>query len=92
MEDDWRPRCTPFWYLQNDELWEVPEADRLEYRAGKPEPKVTALRASAHGGFPEPVDAALRADSILLRQAAQLLLDRHFEPSTRRSRAAAGLT
>lgn len=71
----------PFWYLRNDRVWEVPEAGQLDTRAGKPEPRITALRATAHGGFPADIDSLLRAEPSLVRQAAELLLDRHFETS-----------
>lgn len=71
----------PFWYLQTDLLWEVPEGPELDHREGKTEPKITSLRAKARGGFPEPVDTALRDEPGLLIRAAQLLLNRHFEPS-----------
>ena len=71
----------PFWYLRTDGLWEVPQAGQLEQRAGKLQPKVTAMRQRATGGLPAEFDQRLREDPQLLRDAAQALLDRHFEPS-----------
>lgn len=71
----------PFWYLQTDGLWEIPDRNALEMRVGKSEPKVSSLRAHARGGFPKPVDDALRGKPEFLVRAARLLLDRHFEPS-----------
>lgn len=79
----------PWWYLRSDGLWEVPGGDALQHRGGKSEPKITALRAGGVGRFPAAVDAMLRKDAELVREAAQVLLNRHFEPSLHAAIAAA---
>ena len=69
----------PYWHLQTDGVWELPNAASME-RTAKQFPTVEALRTSA-GRIPEPYATALAADPRLAEQAVQLLLDEHFEPS-----------
>ncbi len=69
----------PFWYLQSDGVWELPQADRMA-RNAKGFPTMDAFRACA-GRIPESYARALAADPALARRAVQLLLDQHFEPS-----------
>jgi putative restriction endonuclease len=69
----------PFWYLQSDGVWELPQADRMA-RNAKGFPTMDAFRACA-GRIPEPYASALAADPALAERAVQLLLDEHFEPS-----------
>lgn len=71
----------PFWHLQRDGLWDIPEREELQQAAGGGRPTTRALRAGAHGGLPEGVDRMVREDPELLRHGAHALLDRHFEPS-----------
>jgi putative restriction endonuclease len=53
----------PFWRLQNDGLWEVKSDAPLRLRQGHADPTVSSLRESnARGGFPEDIEALLRAD------------------------------
>lgn len=69
----------PFWYLQSDGVWELPQADRMP-RNAKGFPTMAAFRTCA-GRIPEPYASALAADPVLAERAVQLLLDEHFEPS-----------
>jgi len=62
-----------FWRLRNDGLWEVVTPAKLPARSGDKEPKVTALREHASGGFVEPVHRRLAGDENLRREAATLL-------------------
>lgn len=42
-----------FWRLQNDGIWEVVSTGELPPRSGDKEPRITALRNHAAGGFTE---------------------------------------
>lgn len=64
-----------FWRLQNDGLWEVTSSGLLPPRSGEKEPKLTALRADARGGFKCRVYEELLADPSLRRDVTCLLLD-----------------
>jgi putative restriction endonuclease len=75
----------PFWRLQNDGLWDIPEriaileGDSVNRSGDVP---VSVLRGhDAHGGLPEDLDAALRADPQLVQRIAGMLLDDNFAPS-----------
>jgi putative restriction endonuclease len=53
----------PFWRLQRDGLWEVPNGELLPRRNGSKDPLRTALiRRDTQGGFPEQIYGALRDD------------------------------
>lgn len=63
-----------FWRLQNDGIWEVASSSGdLPLRSGNKEPRITALRAHASGGFNAEVHARLSASPQLRRKAARLL-------------------
>lgn len=62
-----------FWRLQNDGIWEVAHAGPLPARSGDKEPRITALRIHARGGFIRAVHEQL-ASSPSLRRATELLL------------------
>lgn len=62
-----------FWRLQNDGIWEVVSAGDLPPRSGDKEPRITALREHASGGFTEDVHARLVANPDLRHEATQLL-------------------
>lgn len=73
----------PFWYLKSDGFWTVDSDDALDFREGKSEPKVTALRKlGVTGGFSEPVGSRLLSDDGLIRDAAMRVLRNAF-PETR---------
>jgi putative restriction endonuclease len=72
----------PFWHLQSDGVWVVPEAEILEMRQSASNPPKTELREKeARGGFPEDIYRAFRDDLELRREIAQLLLSAHFPSS-----------
>lgn len=72
----------PFWHLQSDGVWVVPEADVLEMRQSASNPPKTELREKeARGGFPDDIYQAFRDDRELRREIAQLLLSSHFPSS-----------
>ncbi len=71
----------PFWRLQRDGLWDIPEAVGLrrsgKERGGGVSPR--SLRESgARGGFPQPVFDLLASDAQLVEIAATRLLAGHF--------------
>lgn len=72
----------PFWHLQSDDVWIVPEADSLEMRQSASNPPKTELREKeARGGFPDNIYQVLCNDPELLREVARLLLSSHFPSS-----------
>lgn len=62
-----------FWRLQNDGIWEVASFGDLPPRSGDKEPKITALRAHASGGFTAEVHDRLAASPRLRRETGRLL-------------------
>jgi putative restriction endonuclease len=81
----------PYWRLQRDGLWVLPDADVLRTAASKPGDVPThALRErDAKAGFSDEVFAALSKDPRLIHEAARLLLTRYFPPDTHEAVAAA---
>lgn len=80
----------PFWHLQSDNVWVVPEAEDLEMRESASNPPKTELRAKeARGGFSDAVYRAFRENPQLRREIAQLLLSSHFPSSLHEDIAAA---
>lgn len=72
----------PFWRLQNDGIWIVRDADKLEKRKGHDDArKSELLRYDVTGGLKPEIYAALRKDHRLLTQAAEAILDAHFPRS-----------
>jgi putative restriction endonuclease len=76
----------PFWHLQSDGLWEIPQLDDLnadlERRSRKNNPpKSQLVRIGAKGGLPADLDAQLRARPDLVNRIAARLLDDHWETS-----------
>lgn len=74
----------PFWRLQRDGLWEVPDGATLRSRKSNTDPPVSELRKTT-GGFPEATDRLLRGDPDLLRELGHEVLDAHFPPSLHES-------
>ena len=72
----------PFWRLQADQLWEVPESGKLARGRGNTDPlKSELIKFQVKGGFPEPVYEAFRRNPLLVREAAKKILDAHFPAS-----------
>ena len=70
-----------FWRLQNDDVWEIEDSDRITVGPGGDAYKSSLLRLDAHGGFPKAIHTALQEDEELAVQIATSLVDAHF-PST----------
>ncbi|WP_414682926.1 phosphorothioated DNA-binding restriction endonuclease [Longimicrobium sp.] len=72
----------PFWYLQNDGLWELEGVgDALPRRGGTKEPRVSALRAGISGGMPRWAFSVLASDRRLRGRIIRSLLTRNFPRS-----------
>jgi putative restriction endonuclease len=67
----------PFWWLQNDGLWEVPEGQTLQTRKQSSNPTLTEMRR-ASGGFPDNIQQTLQKRPYLVQQLIQNLLTNHF--------------
>ena len=68
----------PYWYLQNDGVWEVPEASRIT-KTSSGDPHIGSLRREgARGGLPVDMFRALRQDRATALDIAHSLLDAHF--------------
>jgi putative restriction endonuclease len=76
----------PFWHLQSDGLWEIPQVDELRAdlerrsRHNNP-PRSALLRVGAEGGLPRALYDQLRRRPDLVNEIAQRLLDDNWEPS-----------
>jgi hypothetical protein len=73
----------PFWRLQADDLWEIPDAAALPSRASNTDPPVSALRERhIHGGLPPAVFDLLRSRRDVLDRVVDAVLQ-HLEPAQR---------
>jgi len=97
LQDFGPPRRTraadPYWYLRNDGLWVVRDADSLELKANGKQPSERALRESgSEGGFPPEIFRLLHSKPQLRHRIARELLAHHFPASIHEDLlAAAGL-
>ena len=73
----------PFWRLQNDDVWEIGDSDRITVGPGGDAHKSSLLRLDARGGFPKGIHTALQADEELAVQLATSLVDAHFTSTLR---------
>ncbi len=90
LEDFGPPRATrpeyPFWHLQSDGIWEVPEravlqAD-IDAAPHRHNPRLTVIRSSnARGGLTDDLFEHLRTRPDLVNRIAQQILDDQWEPS-----------
>lgn len=76
----------PFWHLQFDDIWEVPERETLIVARGdrkrtKDVPAPILRAHDAHGGFPIDIYESLRARPDLVYRIAGLLLEANFPTS-----------
>ena len=71
----------PFIHLRSDGIWEIPGDKNLPIgRAGRL--LASGLhKHSAKGGFPEPVFRLLQRNPLLVRNAAQRIVEKHFPTS-----------
>jgi hypothetical protein len=69
----------PYWYLQNDGVWEIQGAEGLRREQDGSKPLRTELRKTT-GGFPEELDVLVRQDHRLAGEVTRLLLDRFVDP------------
>ena len=72
---------SPFWRLQNDDVWKIGDSARINVGPGGNAHKSSLLRFDAHGGFPKAIHTALQENEELAVQLAISLVDAHF-PST----------
>ncbi len=68
----------PFWHLQRDGVWEIPEADRVTETVSGHAHVGSLRREGARGGLPAIVFQALRQDRVTALDIVHLLLDAHF--------------
>lgn len=75
----------PFWRLQSDDVWTIPQADavRAEGLTASGDPRVPALTRLASGGFSDDVQATLEADPVLAFDLVDQLIAAHFPPTYR---------
>ena len=72
----------PFWRLQNDGLWEVPEPSRFRRRKNNTDAlKSELIRFHACGGFPQNIYETLKKRPEIVRGLAQEILAAHFPDS-----------
>ena len=77
---NYRPKY-PFWHLQTDKVWEIPDATQILHESHGDVRKGDLLHHNASGGFPEKIARTLQNDSKLVFEIIQRLLNAHF-PST----------
>jgi len=68
----------PFWRLQTDGIWEVSSSEDVRLTASGDAFKSDLIDYNVHGGFAEEIASQLQADSGLVYEVLQLLLDGHF--------------
>jgi putative restriction endonuclease len=72
----------PFWHLQSDNVWVVPEANELEMRQSASNPPKTELwKKEARGGFTKEVCQAFQTSPAFRHDVVHLLLSSHFPSS-----------
>ena len=70
-----------FWRLQNDEIWEIPNADNIRQTNSGDALKGDLVRYDVSGGFREDIAHQLQNDSKLVSEIIQKQLEDHFPPS-----------
>ncbi len=68
----------PFWHLQHDGVWEVPEAGRITQTLSGHAHIASLRREGARGGLPADVFLSLQQDRVTALDIAYSLLDAHF--------------
>ena len=71
----------PFWRLQNDEIWEIPDADKIR-QTNSGDAYITDLRNyNVSGGLNQTIFQELKNDPQLVFEVIHKLLNKHFPPS-----------
>ena len=63
----------PFWRLQNDGIWEIPDADKIGQTTGGDAIKGDLVHYNVSGGFTENIARQLQNDSVLANEIVQNL-------------------
>jgi len=76
----------PFWHLQSDGLWVIPEKAALDTDLSKRRrqnnpPKSVLVREHAHGGFPEKLEERFCSGPLLVNRVTQRILEDNFPTS-----------
>jgi putative restriction endonuclease len=72
----------PFWHLKTDRVWEVPDASSYTCRPkARNPPRSQLIERHARGGFTEDAYSLLRSDPNLVREVAQITLEKNFPES-----------
>lgn len=72
----------PFWWLQNDGIWELTNIEYVETRVGRTDAKKSELiKYSVNGGFTEEVFEVLQTHLNVVTEVAIEILSQHF-PTT----------
>lgn len=76
----------PFWYLRNDGIWIVDNAENLQPRKASKQPTLGELRRkNATGHFPEEVIVLFDNNPALIGQVSQIMLNEHWPESQHRA-------
>ena len=70
----------PFWHLRNDQVWQIPDEEKIAERKGGGVKLSSLRKQNAHGGFTREAYALLKNRNFAL-EIAHTLLDAHFPPS-----------
>lgn len=71
----------PFWYLQNDDLWELKDNQGFKItKSGEPS-RGELLEECAEGGLPSDIYDSLKNDKVLFKQVVETILTDNF-PAT----------
>jgi len=69
----------PFWWLQNDGIWQLTNIEQVETRKGHSDAKKSELfKYNVHGGFPQEVHSLLKKDKSYAVKLGMRLLEAHF--------------
>ena len=71
----------PFWRLQADGLWEIPQRDLLNPNSSGDVGRTDLLKRQITGGFPPQIDSALRTNRAFAGEVVQSVLSAHFPSS-----------
>ncbi|KZZ35387.1 MULTISPECIES: phosphorothioated DNA-binding restriction endonuclease [unclassified Oleiphilus] len=73
----------PFWYLKNDQFWELDNVEGFRLKKGKNQPLVSEFKKhNPNGGFTKEIYDGICTAPSLIVEIAENLLDSHFPEST----------